>query len=131
MFPLRFRLGSLMILVIPTVAIGAWTYRVLPKCPVHGSVMWRGSVPIKYGLVRFSASGLQYREARTSLFPNCDDGELGGCVVRSQQTQPKNICRTCNAARVAWRLSQTKPTPTISALSAGSNPGRSAASDSN
>src|ERR1039458_2635035 len=78
LFPLRFRLRTLMILVIPTVAIGAWTYRVLPKCPVHGTVMWRGSVPIRYGLVMFSASGLEYREARTSLFPNCDDAVLGG-----------------------------------------------------
>jgi hypothetical protein len=116
MFPFRFRLRSLMILVIPTVGIGAWTYRLLPKCPVHGTIMWRGSVPINYGLIRFGASGLQYMEARASLFPNCDDAELGGCVVRAERTMPKNICRTCNATRDAWRLSQTKATPTISAL---------------
>ncbi len=131
MFPLRFRLRTLMILVVPTIAIGAWTYRLLPKCSVHGTVMWRGSVPIRYGLVRFSDSGLQYLTARDSLFPNCDDAVPGGCVVRSQQTVPKNICPTCNATRDAWRLSQTKATPMISAISAGSNSGGSSTSDSN
>ena len=126
MFPLRFRLQSLMILVIPIVAIGAWTYRVLTKCPVHRSVMWRGSVPIDYGLMSLSASRLRYNEARASLFPNCDDAVLGGCVVGPEQTTPKKICRTCNATRDAWRLSQNKATPTISVLSAGSNSGGSA-----
>jgi hypothetical protein len=129
MLPIRFRLRSLMILVIPTVAIGAWTYRVLPKCAVHGTVMWRGSVPIGYGLVMFTASGLKDNQARASLFPNCDDAVLGGCVVGSEQTKQKNICRTCNVTRDAWRLSQTKPTPTISAISADSNSGSSATSN--
>jgi hypothetical protein len=129
MFPLRFRLRTLMILVVPTIAIGAWTYRLLPKCSVHGTVMWRGSVPIGYGLVMFSASGLQYNQARASLVPNCDDAVLGGCVVGSEQTKQKNICRTCNVTRDAWRLSQTKPTPTISAISADSNSGSSATSN--
>ena len=131
MIPLRFRLRSLMILVIPTVAIGAWTYRVLPKCPVHGTVMWRGSVPIVYGLMEFGQSELQYLTARASLFPNCDDTTLGGCVVGPVKTSLKSICRTCNATRDAWRRSQTKVTPTISALSAGSSSGGSATSDSN
>jgi hypothetical protein len=131
MFPLRFRLRSLMIFVIPAVGIGALAYRILPKCPVHGTVMWRGSVPINYGRVMFTASGLQYREAKASLFPNCDDAVLGGCAVWKEQTMPKNTCRTCNATRDAWRLNQTKATPTISALSAGSNSGGSATSDSN
>ena len=120
-----------MILVIPTVAIGAWTYRVLPKCSVHGTVMWREKVPICYGLVMFSAPGLQYNKAKASLFPNCDDAVLGGCVVGSERTMSKDICRTCNATRAAWRLSQTKPTPTISAPLAGSNSGGSATSNSN
>jgi hypothetical protein len=130
MIPLRFRLRSLMILAIPTVAIGAWTYRVLPKCPVHGTVMWRGSVPIDYGLMEFGQSELQYFEARKSLIPNCDDTALGGCVIRPEKTSRKSICRTCNAARDAWRRSQTKVVPTISALSAGSNSGGSATGDS-
>jgi hypothetical protein len=130
MFPLRFRLRTLMLLVIPAVGIGAWSYRVLPKCPVDGSVMRQGNVPINYGLVMFSASGLQYNKARASLFPNCDDAVLGGCVVGSAQTKQKNICRTCNATRDAWRLSQTKPTPTGPALSSDSNSGGSATSDS-
>lgn len=131
MFPLRFRLRSLMIFVVPAVGIGAWTYRVLPKCPVHSTVMWRGSVPINYGLVMFSASGLQYSEAKASLFPNCDDAVLGGCVVEPEQTMPKNICRTCNATRDAWRLNQTKATPVISALPARSNSEGSATTESN
>jgi hypothetical protein len=119
MFPLRFRLRSLMILVIPAVGIGAWTYRVLPKCPVHGTVMWRGSVPIDYGLFRFGPSEVQYVRARTSLFPNCDDAALGGCVVQPEDTMPKNICRTCNATRNAWRLTQAKANANVSAFSAG------------
>jgi hypothetical protein len=146
MFPLRFRLRSLMILVlpavgigvwtyrtlpIPTAAIGAFTYRTLPKCPVHGTVMVEGSVPIRYGLVRFSDSGLQYMTARNSLFPNCDDAVLGGCVVGAAQTKPKNVCGTCNATRAAWRLAQIKTAPTSSALSAGSSPGGSATGKSN
>jgi hypothetical protein len=128
MFPLRFRLRPLMLLGV--LAVGM-TYRVPPKCPVHGTVMRRGSVPIVYGLVMFTASGLLYNEARTSLFPNCDDAVLGGCVVRSKQTSSNNVCRTCNATRDAWRISQTKAAPAVSALSSGSNLGGSATIDSN
>jgi hypothetical protein len=130
MFPIRFRLRSLMIFVIPAVGIGAWTYRVLPKCPVHGTVMWRGSVPINYGIFSFAPATHKYMKVRDSLFPNCDDAVLGGSAVGPDETLSKNICRTCNATRVAWRLSQIKATRTISAISAGSNPRRSATSDS-
>ena len=131
MFPLRFRLRSLMILVIPTVAIGAWTYRVLPKCSVHGTVMWRENVPIGYGLVMFSAQDSNTIRRK----PRCSPTATMLCWVAalsgSERTMSKNICRTCNATRAAWRLSQTKPTPTISAPLAGSNSGGSATSNSN
>ena len=119
MFPLRFRLRSLMILVIPAVGIGAWAYRVLPKCPIHGTVMWRRNVPIDYGLFRFGPTEVEYVRARSALFPNCDDPALGGCVVQPEETKPKNICRTCNTTRDAWRLGQTKSTAGVAAFSAG------------
>ena len=146
MFPLRCRLRSLIILVIPAVGIGAWTYRTLPiptigigagtyrtppKCRVHGTVMRRGSVPITYGLMSLSDSRLHYSKARASLFPNCDDAVMGGCVVGSEQTELTEICPTCNATRDAWRLGQIKTAPTGSVLSAGSSPGGSATGKSN
>ena len=53
--------------------------------------MQEGSVPIRYGLVRFSDSGLQYLTARDSLFPNCDDAVLGGCVVGQRQTNRRTF----------------------------------------
>jgi hypothetical protein len=115
MIPLRFRLRSLMILVIPTVGIGAWTYRLLPKCPVHGTVLWRGNVPIQYGLLRYSSSEFEYEAARSSAFPNCDDAVQRGCFVQPEKTLSKNICRTCNATRDAWRLNQAKLAPFSSA----------------
>ena len=92
--------------------------------------MQRGSVPITYGLVRFSDSALQYLTARDSLFPNCDDVVRGGCVVRPEKTVLADICPTCNSTRDSWRLGQNKTTPTGSAPSAGSNSGGSATSDS-
>ena len=90
-----------MILVIPAVGIGAWkdrtlpipavgigaeNDRTLPKCRIHGTVMQRGSVPITYGLVRFSDAGLQYVTARASMFPNCDDTVRGAAL--SGQKRP-------------------------------------------
>jgi hypothetical protein len=130
MIPMRFRLRTLMILLIPAAGVGAWAYRLLPKCPVHGTVMWRKDVPMKYGLFRSGPSDLQYFQARSSQFPNCDGAVLGGCVVM-EPTMSKDICRTCNATRDAWRLAQTKPAPAISAIWAGPNSGVPAPSGPN
>src|SRR4051812_9894383 len=104
---LRFRLRSLMIVVIPMIGIGVWAHGPLATCSVHGSIMWRRIVPINYGLYRPSPAERQYLAVRKSLFPNCDDAVLGGCVVGSPITS-KDVCFACNAARNAWRLGQTQ-----------------------
>jgi hypothetical protein len=118
---LRFRLRSLMIVVIPMIGIGVWAHGPLAICSVHGTIMWRRTVPINYGLYRPSPAQWQYREARESLFPNCDDAVLGGSCV-GQPTMSKDICLACNAARNAWRVGQTKAASTVATLPTGPIP---------
>jgi hypothetical protein len=70
------------------------------------------AVRIRYGLIRHSQSpkaSRAYLTARSSLFPNCDDTIMGGCI-RPRGMRPgekfrvrdKNVCPECCRVRDAW-----------------------------
>ena|SRR5215210_6709498 len=72
-------------------------------CSIHGTPLEGRAVRIQYGLIRGTPKvAREYLQARKTLFPNCDDVALGGCMVRQEKTKRKAICPDCNKARDTW-----------------------------
>lgn len=111
MNPLRFRLRSLILFIIPAVGVGAWFAGPPPICKVHGVLMTRESLTIHYGLLYFDDYENGYSAAKLGSFPNCDDCTAGRCVVGPEKARLTDVCSRCNAARDAWRQTHPGRTP--------------------
>jgi hypothetical protein len=108
---LRLRLLTLVVLIVPAVAIGVWTAGPPPICVIHHFMMSRQTLPIAYGLIGLDGWCADYVKAKAEFFPNCDDHPIGGCEVGPETTRRMDVCTRCNAARDAWR--QTNPRRTL------------------
>ncbi len=71
-------------------------------CSVHKVKLQEEEVPVRYGLIRFSAD---YIAAKNELFPNAKSFVLGGCIVSPTNAKTRNVkyCPQCRAAESAWR----------------------------
>lgn len=78
-------------------------------CNVHKVSLLKEKVPIRYGLIRFSAG---YGIAKKQLFPNSCSFVLGGCLVspRNPMTRKVNYCPKCREAEKGWQESHESET---------------------
>lgn len=64
--------------------------------------MEKKDIRIMYGMPIAPVFG--YTEARETLFPNCDDYLIGGCIIReNKKNENKYICEQCNTQRKKWK----------------------------
>jgi hypothetical protein len=77
------------------------------SCRIHKVKLLADEVPIRYGLIRFSAD---YISAQRKLFPNANSFVLGGCRVSptNPKTRKVNYCPQCRSAESAWYESHSK-----------------------
>jgi hypothetical protein len=71
-------------------------------CSVHNIEMKKQNVEIMYGL----PAGFYFEylsKIMTILFPNCDEGVLGGCIVGDPETVKIYVCEQCNKDRDEWK----------------------------
>ena len=62
---------------------------------VHGRQLEQGSVPVRYGLIKFRD---EYRRAAREHFPHAKNFVLGGCMLGAPREQEVMFCRECRAA---------------------------------
>ena len=70
-----------------------------PRCEIHGRILERDSVPVRYGLIKFRQ---EYREAQRTQFPHAKPFALGGCRLGPPVKQDVMYCSDCRAAELRW-----------------------------
>ncbi len=70
-------------------------------CPVHCEPFKRDSVPVKYGLIRYSD---EYIAAKYAGFPWSASSVNGGCVVSPDSPKDRYVeyCQQCRANEAMW-----------------------------
>lgn len=78
-----------------------WVYFSGPisVCDVHGCQMVPRPIKIIYGLRRSRKQSPAYLQARSQLFPNCDDEVNGGSILRAAKSTRRPVCPECVNAR--------------------------------
>jgi hypothetical protein len=76
-------------------------------CSVHKVSLLQEEVPVRYGLIRFSADFIQAKRAH---FPNAYSFVLGGCLVSltNPKTRKVGYCPRCREAEKEWHEAHPK-----------------------
>jgi hypothetical protein len=77
------------------------------RCGAHRGRLVSGEVPVRYGLIRFSAA---LSAARRREFRNARSFVLGGCLVHpdNPKTQSVRYCPDCREAEAAWHAAHPR-----------------------
>lgn len=77
------------------------------RCSVHGGKLVPDVVPVRYGLIRFSA---ELVAARRRGFPNAKSFAMGGCLEHpdNPKTRAVRYCVNCREAEATWHAAHPR-----------------------
>jgi hypothetical protein len=75
-----------------------------PTCKIHNKPLFLDTVPIVYGLIRFTPIQKEEFRVKDSIFPNAQDFVIGGCIVDENNPKMKVVykCPTCILEKAKW-----------------------------